>query len=60
MAVITFDAEKNSVSILVEKSDMVSYLENNMLTIGNGGKYTAGKVFANGECSVCIIRGERS
>ena len=60
MAVITFDIEKNSVSILVEKSDMVSYLEDGMLVIGSGSKYTAGKVFANGECSVCIIRGERS
>ena len=59
MAVFTFDVENNRVSILVEKSDMVSYLEDNTLTIGNGGQHTVGKVFANGECSVCIIRGER-
>lgn len=60
MAVITFDIEKNSISILVEKSDMVSYLENGMLTIGAGAKHTSGKVFVNGELPVCIIRGERS
>ena len=60
MAVFTFDVEKNSISILVEKSDMVSYKENDTLTIGHGGQYTAGKLFVNGEVSVCIIRGERS
>ena len=60
MAVFTFDVEKNSISILVERSDMVSYLENGTLTIGTGAKYTSGKVFVNGELPVCIIRGERS
>ena len=60
MAIFTFDVEKNSISILVEKSDMISYLENGMSTIGAGAKYTSGTVFVNGEFPVCIIRGERS
>lgn len=59
MAVFTFDVDKNNISILVERSDMVSYKEGDALTIGSGAKYTAGKVFVNGEFPVCIIRGER-
>lgn len=59
MAVITLDAEKNTVTILVEKTDLVHYVKENMIEIANGSKYTIGKTFANGEVKLCMIRGER-
>lgn len=60
MAVFTFDIEKNSISILLEKTDIVRYIENNIITTGEGEDYFTGKVFINGELPVCIIRGERN
>ena len=59
MAVITLDAEKNTVTILVEKTDLVHSVKNNMVEIASGNQYTIGKTFANGEISLCMIRGER-
>lgn len=59
MAVITLDAEKNTVTVLVEKTDLVHEREDNMLVVGNGSKHTIGKVFANGEVNLCMVRGER-
>lgn len=60
MAVITLDAEKNTVTILVEKSDLIHERKGNMLEVGCAHKHTIGKVFANGEVNICMIRGERS
>ena len=59
MAVITFDVEKNTISILVEKTDVVNYKEDNIIETGSGAKYIVGKVFANGEVNICMVRGER-
>jgi ATP-dependent protease HslVU (ClpYQ) peptidase subunit len=59
MAVITLDAEKNTVTILVEKTDLVHNKEDNMVVVGSGSNYTIGKVFANGEVNLCMVRGER-
>jgi hypothetical protein len=59
MAVITLDAEKNTVTILVEKSDLIHERRGNMLEVGIGNKHTIGKVFANGEVKLCMVRGER-
>ena len=59
MAVITLDAEKNTVTILVEKTDLVHYVKENVIEVASGGKYTIGKTFANGEVNLCMIRGER-
>lgn len=59
MAVITLDAEKNTVTVLVEKNDLVRCVEDNIITVASGNKYTIGKTFANGEVSLCMIRGER-
>lgn len=59
MAVITLDAEKNTVTVLVEKTDLIHERRGNMLEVGGGNKYTIGKVFANGEVKLCMIRGER-
>lgn len=59
MAVITLDAEKNIVTILVEKTDIVHEKEGNMVVVGSGQKYTIGKLFANGEVKLCMVRGER-
>ena len=59
MAVITLDAEKNTVTILVEKTDLVHDKEDNMVVVGSGSSYTIGKVFANGEVKLCMVRGER-
>lgn len=59
MAVITLDAEKNTVTVLVEKSDLVHEKEDNIIVFGSGSKHTIGKVFANGEVNLCMVRGER-
>lgn len=59
MAVITLDAEKNTVDILVEAKDLVHYKEDNVINVGSGSKYITGKVFANGEVKLCMVRGER-
>ncbi len=61
MAVITLDAAKNTVTVLVEKTDLVHEYEekDNIIVVGSGGKHTIGKVFANGEVKLCMIRGER-
>lgn len=59
MAVITLDAEKNTITILVEKTDLVQEKEDNVIVVGSGGKHTIGKVFANGEVNICMVRGER-
>lgn len=59
MAVITLDAAKNTVTVLVEKTDLVHEKEDNMILVGSGSKHTVGKVFANGEVKLCMIRGER-
>lgn len=59
MAVITLDVEKNTVTVLVEKSDLVHYVEDNLITVASGSKYTIGKTFVNGEINLCMIRGER-
>lgn len=59
MAVITLDAEKNTVTVLVEKSDLIHERKGNMLEVGGANKHTIGKVFANGEVKLCMIRGER-
>jgi hypothetical protein len=59
MAVITLDAKENTITVLVEKTDLVHVREDDTLIIGSGSKYTIGKVFANGEVNLCMVRGER-
>lgn len=61
MAVITLDAANNTVTVLVEKTDLVHEhdRENNLVVIGSGSKHTVGKIFANGEVKLCMVRGER-
>lgn len=59
MAIITLDAEKNTVTVLVEKTDLVHEKEDNVVVVGSGGQHTIGKVFANGEVKLCMVRGER-
>lgn len=59
MAVITLDAEKNTVAVLVEKTDLIHEKEGNTVVVGSGSKYIIGKVFANGDVKLCMIRGER-
>lgn len=60
MAVITLDLDKNTVSILVEKTDLIRERENNELTSYSAMAAVSGKVFVNGEIPLCMIRGERS
>lgn len=60
MAVITFDIEKNSVCVLVEKSDAIHMKDDEITEISTGSKYLSGKVFVNGEINTLILRGERS
>lgn len=59
MAVITLDAEKNTITVLVEKTDIVNYKDDNVIETGSGAKHFIGKVFANGEVNICMVRGER-
>ena len=59
MAVIELDAKENTVTVLVEKTDLVHVREDNNLIVGSGSKYTIGRVFANGEVKLCMVRGER-
>ena len=59
MAVITFDVEKNSVCVLVEKSDIVNTKEDNIIEVSSGSRHISGKVFVNGEIDAFIVRGER-
>ena len=60
MAVITLDADKNSVCVLVEKSDSIHIKNDNMVEISSGSKHLSGKVFVNSEIQTLVIRGERS
>lgn len=59
MAVITLDRDNDSISILVEKSDIIHDKEDNVMVVGCGSKYSSGKVFVNGEIHLCMMRGER-
>lgn len=59
MAVITFDTEKNSVCVLVEKNDSIHMEDGSTVEISSGSKYLSGKVFVNGEIQTLVIRGER-
>lgn len=59
MAVITFDVERNSVSVLVEKSDIIHINKDDCIEVSSGTKHISGKIFVNGEIHTCIIRGER-
>lgn len=59
MAVITFDTEKNSVCVLIEKTDLIHIKDENVVEISNGSKHLPGKVFVNGEVQATVIRGER-
>ena len=59
MAVITFDTEKNSVCVLVEKSDIIHMKDDNVVEISSGSKHLSGKVFVNGEINTLVLRGER-
>ena len=59
MAVITFDKEKNSVCVLVEKADIIHMKEDNVVEISTGSQHLSGKVFVNGEIHTLILRGER-
>lgn len=60
MAVITLDFDKNTVSILVEKTDLMRERENNIVTAYKADTCLSGKVFVNGEIPLCMILGERS
>lgn len=59
MAVITFDTEKNSVCVLIEKADLIHVKDGNTVEISNGSKHLPGKLFVNGEIQTTVIRGER-
>lgn len=61
MAVITFDDEKNEVSILLEKTDIVHVRDDNAntITITKGSKFALGRVLVNGPVKLCVVRGER-
>lgn len=59
MAVITFDIEKDSVSVLVEKTDAVYTKDGNIITVGRASQDVAGKIYVNGEIQLCMVRGER-
>lgn len=59
MAVITFDTEKNSVCVLVEKSDLIHIKDDNVVEVSTGAKHLSGKVFVNGEIQTLVLRGER-
>lgn len=48
MAVITFDTEKNSVCVLIEKTDLIHVKDGNTVEISNGSKHLPGKLFVNG------------
>jgi len=59
MAVITFDDDNNSVSILVEKNDLIKNKDGATTSIMPAVGYSSGEVFINDRANVCIIRGER-
>lgn len=59
MAVITFDADSDSVSILVEKNDIIKNKDGSATYIKPAINYSTGEVFINGRTSVCMVRGER-
>lgn len=60
MAVITLDLDKNTVAILVEKTDIIREEANNEITTYRAEDCQPCKVFVNGEIPLCMIRGERS
>lgn len=60
MAIITFDHDNDSISILVEKTDIITDRESNTTSIKSAKDYVVGKVFINEEVNLCMIRGERT
>ena len=59
MAVIVFDSERNSVSVLVEKTDVIHERKDNQVTVFSAKQCSAGKVLINENINLCMIRGER-
>ena len=59
MAVITLDLTNNSLCVLVEKTDLVHVKTDDEIEVSRGAQYVSGKIFANGEYPICIVRGER-
>ena len=59
MAVIVFDTNNDTVTVLVEGTDSIHVIEDNTTNISGGRNYAAGKVFINGSTELCMVRGER-
>lgn len=59
MAVITLDIERNSVCVLVEKSDILHIKDDSVVEVSTGSKHLSGHVFVNGEINTLVLRGER-
>lgn len=59
MAVITFDVEKDSISVLVEKNDVIHIKEGNVMTIQSASQESVGKILVNDKTYLCMVRGER-
>lgn len=59
MAVITLNKDKDTVTVLIESSDLIRSIEKRENTVAFAGNWGAGHVFVNEEIPLCMIRGER-
>ena len=60
MAIITFDHNNNTVSVLVEKMDVIHDKNDGITNISSAAKaYNSGEVIINGDIHLCMVRGER-
>lgn len=60
MAIITFDRINNTVSVLVEKMDLIHDKKDGVITISSAANsYSSGEVIINGDTQLCMVRGER-
>lgn len=59
MAIITFDIDNDSISVLVEKTDIIREKDDGVILSQSAQKNLVGEVLANDEFKICIIRGER-
>ncbi|MBQ8570316.1 MAG: hypothetical protein IJ444_02260 [Kiritimatiellae bacterium] len=59
MAIITFNINDGSVSVLVEKTDLIRKENNGTICTQNAKHYGVGTVLVNEDMKLCMVRGER-
>ena len=60
MAIVVFNDDDNVVSVLVDKTDIISHVDETTISTKSASDYSSEHVLINGRVNFCAIRGERS